>query len=53
MVGLNLALSLGHQNDLRSMFFDMDMRSPSAAKYLDVWEQIAMSDYLQGTIGDD
>jgi protein-tyrosine kinase len=53
MVGLNLALSLGHQNDLRSMFFDMDMRSPSAAKYLDVREQIAMSNYLQGTIGDD
>ena len=50
MVGLNLALSLGHQNDLRSMFFDMDMRSPSAAKYLDIREKISIADFLQGTV---
>ncbi len=53
MVGLNLALSLGHQNDLRSMFLDMDMRSPTAAKYLDVREKISIADFLQGTLEPD
>lgn len=52
MVGLNLALSLGHQNDLRSMLFDVDMRLPTAAKYLGVREPISIADYLQGTLED-
>ncbi len=50
VVSLNLALSLGHQNDLRSMFFDMDLRSPTAAHYLDVREGLSCAEYLQGNL---
>lgn len=50
VVSLNLALSLGHQNDLRSMFFDMDLRSPSAAGCLDVREDLSMVKFLQGDV---
>jgi protein-tyrosine kinase len=50
MVSLNLALSLGHQADMRSMFFDMDLRSPSAAKYLDVHERFSMESFLNGVV---
>lgn len=50
VVSLNLALSLGHQNDLRSMLFDMDLRSPSAAAYLDVHEHLSMADFLRGSV---
>jgi Mrp family chromosome partitioning ATPase len=49
-VAVNLALSLGHQNDMRSMLFDVDMRAPSLAKYMDVRERLAMADFLQGKV---
>lgn len=50
VVSMNLALSLGHQNDLRSMFFDLDLRSPTAATNLDVREHLPMAEFLQGRI---
>ena len=49
VVSLNLALSLGHQNDLRSMYFDMDLRSPAAAINLDVRERLSVADWLEGS----
>ncbi|HKK31773.1 MAG TPA: CpsD/CapB family tyrosine-protein kinase [Alphaproteobacteria bacterium] len=50
MVSTNLALSLGHQNDLRAMLFDVDLRSPVLAKLLDVRERLAISDFLHGEV---
>lgn len=49
-VAVNLALSLGHQNDMRSMLFDVDMRAPSLAKYMDVRERLAMADFCKARL---
>jgi protein-tyrosine kinase len=48
MVATNLAMSLGHQNDLRSMLFDVDLRMPKIASYLDAHDRFNVADFLQG-----
>lgn len=50
MVSANLALSLGHQPDLKSMFFDVDMRMPAQAKNFGIKERFSMAEFLQGQI---
>jgi Mrp family chromosome partitioning ATPase len=47
-VALNLAFSLAHQPDLRTVLVDLDLRRPAVARDLDLPGERAVSAFLQG-----
>lgn len=47
-VGLNLAFSLAHQPDMRSMLMDLDLRRPAVARHLGLTTPQSMASVLQG-----
>jgi protein-tyrosine kinase len=49
MLALNLAFSLGRQQDQRTLVIDLDMRRPSMAKYLGVSAEHSVAKVLNGT----
>ena len=49
MLALNLAFSLGRQQDQRSLIIDLDMRRPSMAKYLGISTEHSIAKVLDGT----
>ncbi len=48
-VGLNLAFSLAHQPDMRTVIMDLDLRRPAVAKHIGLSEPQSMASVLQGT----
>ena len=48
-VGLNLAFSLAHQPDMRTVLMDLDLRRPAVAKHLGLSQPQSMASVLQGT----
>jgi protein-tyrosine kinase len=48
-VGLNLAFSLAHQPDMRSVVMDLDLRRPAMARHLGLTKPQSMASVLQGT----
>ena len=48
-VGLNLAFSLAHQPDMRTVIMDLDLRRPAVAKHLGLTQPQSMASVLQGT----
>jgi Mrp family chromosome partitioning ATPase len=50
-VGLNLAFSLAHQPDMRTMLMDLDLRRPAVAKHIGLGVQQSMASVLQGSRG--
>lgn len=50
-VALNLAFSLAHQADIRSVLVELDLRRPSMAKQIGLKAPQSMASVLQGTRG--
>ncbi len=48
-IGLNLAFSLAHQPDMRTVLMDLDLRRPAMAKHLGLGQPQSMASVLQGT----
>lgn len=46
---LNLAFSLAHQSDLRTVLVDLDLRRPAVARHLGISRPQSMAAVLQGT----
>lgn len=49
MLTLNLAFSLGRQQDQRTVVIDLDMRRPSMANYLGIKQEYSVAKVLDGT----
>ena len=49
MLALNLAFSLGRQQDQRTLLIDLDLRRPSMAKYLGITQEHSVAKLLDGT----
>ncbi|GLS30395.1 Chromosome partitioning ATPase, Mrp family, contains Fe-S cluster [Mesorhizobium albiziae] len=50
MVTLNLAFSLAHQKDCRTVVVDLDLRRPQIAKSLGIRNPSSMEDFLKGQV---
>ena len=48
-IGLNLAFSLAHQTDLRTVLMDLDLRRPAVARHIGLDTPQSMASVLQGT----
>lgn len=48
LVALNLAFSLAHQQDCRTLLVDLNLKRPQIGKMLDVDGQTSMEDFLKG-----
>jgi protein-tyrosine kinase len=48
-VSLNLAFSLAHQPDTRTVLMDIDLRRPAVARHIGLTEPQSMASVLQGT----
>jgi Mrp family chromosome partitioning ATPase len=46
---LNLAFSLGHQQDIKTVLCDLDLRRPAVARHLGLTRPQSMASVLQGT----
>lgn len=46
---VNLAFSLAHQRDLRTLLVDLDLRHPAVASHMGLHEKHSMAEILQGT----
>lgn len=47
---VNLAFSLAHQRDLRTLLVDLDLRHPAVANSIGLRENHSMAEVLQGTV---